>query len=93
MPNLVANQEADRYLPDYHAESDTFDKVDFREARLNAAVAAVTVAGIANASSRPGPRQSRAEVARVLEKSGIADQMKAYSLSADWESGKRGRKN
>ena len=28
MPNLVANQETERYLADYHAESDTFDKVD-----------------------------------------------------------------
>ncbi len=93
VPNLVANQEAERYLPDYHAESDTFDKVDFREARLNAAIAAVTTAGIANASARPGARQSRAEVAKVLEKSGVADQMKAYSLWSEWESGKRGRKN
>jgi hypothetical protein len=93
VPNLVANQEAERYLPDYHAESDTFDKVDFREARLNAAIAAVTVAGIASAPSRLAPRQSRAAVAKVLEKSGIADQMKTYGLWADWESGKRGRKN
>ena len=93
VPNLVANQEADRYLPDYHAESDTFDKVDFREARLNAAIAAVTVAGIANAPSRLAPRQSRADVAKVLEKSGIADQMKTYGLWADWEKGKRGRKD
>ena len=93
VPNLVADQDAERYLPDYHAESDTYDKVDFREARLNAAIAAVTVAGIANAPARPGPRQSREEIARVLEKSGIADQMKAYGLWKDWESGKRGRKN
>jgi carboxypeptidase Q len=93
VPNLVANQEAERYLPDYHAESDTFDKVDFREARLNAAIAAVTVAGIANAPGRPGPRQTRAEITKVLERSGVAEQMKTYSLWADWESGKRGRKN
>ncbi len=93
VPNLVANQESERYLPDYHAESDTFDKVDFREARLNAAIAAVAVAGIANAPARLAPRQSRAEVANVLEKSGIADQMKTYGLWADWEKGTRGRKD
>ena len=91
VPNLVASQEAERYLPDYHAESDTFDKVDLREARLNAAVAAVTVSGIANAPARPGSRQSRAEIAKVLEKSGIADQMKAFGMWKDWETGKRGR--
>ena len=69
-----------------------FYKVDLGQARKNAAIAAVAVAGIANAPARIGRRQSRAEVARVLEKSGLAGQMKTYSLWADWESGKRGRK-
>jgi hypothetical protein len=93
VPNLVANQDAEKYLPDYHAESDTFDKVDFRDARLNAAIAAVAVAGIANAPQRLGPRQSRAEITQVLEKSGVAEQMKTWGLWADWEKGLRGRKN
>jgi Zn-dependent M28 family amino/carboxypeptidase len=92
VPNLIADQETEKYLPDYHAESDTFDKVDIAQARKNAAIAAAAVTGIANAPERIGKRQSRAEVARVLEKSGIADQMKTYGLWADWESGKRGRK-
>jgi hypothetical protein len=91
VPNLVANQEAERYLPDYHAESDTYDKVDFREARMNAAIAAVTVSGLANSASRLGPRQSRADVNKVLEKSGIADQMRTWGMWTEWESGKRGR--
>jgi Zn-dependent M28 family amino/carboxypeptidase len=92
VPNLIADQETARYLADYHAESDTFDKVDLGQARKNAAIAAVAVTGIANAPARIGKRQSRAEVARVLEKAGLADQMRTYSLWADWESGKRGRK-
>jgi hypothetical protein len=91
VPNLIANQETEKYLPDYHAESDTFDKVDVSQARRNAAIAAVAVTGIANAPSRLGARQSRAEVAKLLERTGLADQMKTYSLWADWESGKRGR--
>ncbi len=92
VPNLIANQETAKYLPDYHAESDTLDKVDSRQARRNAAIAAVAVLDIANAPARLGKRQSRAEIARVLEKSGLADQMKTYGLWMDWESGKRGRK-
>jgi len=92
VPNLIANQETAKYLPDYHAESDTFDKVDLGQARKNAAIAAVAVSGIANAPARIGKRQSRAEVGRVLDGSGIADQMKTYGLWSDWESGKRGRK-
>ncbi len=31
VPNLVAFQDANTYLPDYHAESDTFDRVNTRE--------------------------------------------------------------
>ncbi len=92
VPNLVANQEAERYLPDYHAESDTFDKVDFREARRNAAIAAVTVAGLADAPGRPGARQSRSEITKVLEKSGLRDQMRTYGLWAEWERRQRGRR-
>ena len=92
VPNLIANQETEKYLPDYHAESDTLDKVDIDQVRKNAAIAAVTVAGLANAPARLGSRQSRAEIAKVLESSGLAQQMKTYRLWADWESGKRGRR-
>jgi Zn-dependent M28 family amino/carboxypeptidase len=92
VPNLIANQDPERYLPDYHADSDTFDKIDFREARLNAAIAAVTVAGLANAPARVGSRQSRAEIAKVLDKSGLGDQMRTWGLWPEWEKGERGRK-
>jgi Zn-dependent M28 family amino/carboxypeptidase len=92
VPNLIANQETAKYLPDYHAESDTLDKVDMKQARRNAAIAAVAVSGIADAPARIGKRQSRAEIEKLLGKSGLADQMKTYGLWADWESGKRGRK-
>jgi len=92
VPNLVANQETEKYLPDYHAESDTFDKVELREARMNAAIAAVTVSGLANAADRLGPRQSRAEVEKVLKANGLDAQMKTYGLWKEWEEGRRGRK-
>ena len=91
VPNLVADQETERYLADYHAESDTFDKVDPELARHNAAVAAVVVVAIANAPGRPGKRQDRAEVEQLLEKSRLDAQMKTYGLWGDWESGARGR--
>lgn len=93
VPNLVANQETARYLADYHAESDTFDKVDLELARSNAAVAAVAALGIANAPGRLGPRQSRAEVGRILAdpRWKLDVQMKAYGIWNEWESGKRGR--
>ncbi len=93
VPNLVANQDTSRYLADYHAESDTFDKVDPELARGNAAVAAVAVLGLANSPQRIGPRQTRAEILRILEDDRwrLAAQMKIYGIWPDWESGKRGR--
>ena len=91
VPNFVADQETEKYLPEYHAESDTYDKVDLREARINAAIAAVMVSGLANAASPIGRRQSREEVAAVLQQRGLDTQMKTYGLWADWENGRRGR--
>ncbi len=91
VPNFVANQETSRYLADYHAESDTFDKVDLETARRNAAVAAVAALGLANAPSRIGPRQTRAQVDDLLKASKLDRQMRVYSLWDEWEAGNRGR--
>lgn len=59
VPTLVANQEEANYLPNYHAASDTLDKVDMRELKLNAALAAVTAWGVADRAQPLGPRLSR----------------------------------
>jgi hypothetical protein len=92
IPNLVANQEAAKYLPDYHAESDTLDKIDIAQARKNAAVAALMIWALAENPDRPADRQSRAEVASLLEERGLAKQMQTYGLWEEWEKGQRGRK-
>lgn len=89
VPNLVANQDMAPYLPDYHAESDTFDMVDAREARANAAIASALVWGLANADAR-APRQSKAEVDRLLKDTKLDEQMKALGQWDDWISGRRG---
>ena len=91
VPTLVANQDAAPYLPDYHAESDTFDKADLREEKANAAIAGVLVWNLAAAPALP-PRQSRAEVEALLKATGLADQMKTFGLWDFFESGARGRR-
>jgi hypothetical protein len=90
VPNLVANQDALPYLPDYHASSDTFDKVDAREAHANAAIASALVWALAD---RPGPlakRQGRAEVEKLIKASKLDDQMKAFGQWSEWQAKKRG---
>lgn len=90
VPNFVANQAAAPYLPDYHAESDVFDRVDQREAKRNAAVAGVLLWGLAESPSRPATRQTRAEVEKLLKQTKLEDQMKAFGQWDDWMDGKRG---
>jgi Iap family predicted aminopeptidase len=89
VPNLVANQDWAPYLPDYHAESDTFDMVDPREARANVAIASALAWGLANAEAR-APRQSKAEVDKLLKDTKLDEQMKAMGQWDDWVAGRRG---
>jgi len=92
VPNLVANQEVANYLQNYHAASDTFDKVDIRELKLNTVLAAVTAWGIADRAEPIGPRYSRAQMEQLLKDTGLDQEMKTLGMWADWESGARGRK-
>jgi hypothetical protein len=90
VPNLVAIQADANYASNYHAESDTFDKVDQQQARLNAAVAAAVIWGFANGDERL-PRQSSAEIETVVQTFGLEESMRNFGIWPDWESGARGR--
>jgi carboxypeptidase Q len=91
VPTLVANQEISNYLLNYHAASDTFDKVDLRELKINTALAAVAAWGIADRPEPLGRRQSRAEIDALLKETGLDQQMKALGYWEAWQSGRRGR--
>ncbi|MBI3450355.1 MAG: M28 family peptidase [Acidobacteria bacterium] len=90
VPNFVADQDPIPYLPDYHAESDVFERLNAREARASAAIAAALVYGLAEAKERPGRRQSRAEVDALLKETRLDQQMKAFGQWEEWISGKSG---
>ena len=92
VPNLVANQEVANYLQNYHAASDTFDKVDIRELKLNTVLAAVAAWGIADRAEPIGPRLTRAQVAQLLKETGLEQQLREQGMWDEWESGARGRK-
>jgi carboxypeptidase Q len=91
VPTLIANQEEANYLPNYHAASDTLDKVDFLQLKVNTAIAAVTAFGVAERDAPLGPRQSRTEIEALLKSSGLEQQMKTAGIWPVWESGQRGR--
>jgi hypothetical protein len=90
--NLVANQESANYGPNYHARSDTFDKVDPVQLRLNEAIAAAVTWGFANDPEIGWGRQSRAEVQQLIDSTDLGEQMKTFGLYESWESGERGRR-
>ncbi|HEV8657818.1 MAG TPA: M20/M25/M40 family metallo-hydrolase [Thermoanaerobaculia bacterium] len=89
VPNLVANQDPVPYLPDYHAESDTFDKVDQKQAKENETIYAAVLWQFANATQR-APQQTRAEVAKLITDTHLDDQMKGFQQWEEWASGRRG---
>ena len=89
--NLVANQESANYGPNYHARSDTFDKVDLRQLKQNAAIAGAVTWGFATADVT-WSRQSRKEVEALVEGTTLKPQMIGMDLWDDWVAGRRGRK-
>ena len=88
VPNLVVWQDPAPYLGDYHAESDTFDKVDQPQARENAAAEMKLLLHFANAEERL-PQQTRAEVDKLLVDRQLVDQMKAFGQWEEWAAGGR----
>lgn len=91
VPNLVANQEEANYLVNYHASSDTYDKVDFPQLRKHISIAAYLAYAIADSPERLGPRQDRKQIEAIMQETHLDDQMKAFDLWPSWAEGKRGR--
>ena len=93
VPTLYANQVEANYLINYHASSDTFDKVDLPELKKLVAESAVATFAIADASERVGPRLHRAEVEKQLHEAHMDEGMKLTGAWKAWESGERGRRD
>jgi carboxypeptidase Q len=91
VPTLVANQEEANYLPNYHAASDTLDKVDIRELKLHTALAALTAWGIADRTEPIGKRLTRTELDALVKETGLDQQMKLLGYWDAWQNGTRGR--
>jgi carboxypeptidase Q len=90
IPNLIAAQADANYASNYHAASDTFDKVDQQQLKLNSAIAAAVIWGFANDDQRL-PRWSRAHIESLVNSTDLEQQMKNFGVWADWASGNRGR--
>jgi len=85
VPTLVANQEEANYLPNYHAASDTLDKVDMRELKLHTALAALTVWASPTATEPLGKRLTRAELDILVKETGLDQQLKLLGYWDAWK--------
>jgi carboxypeptidase Q len=91
VPTFVADQEAANYLENYHAVSDTYDKVDFTQLKKNVAEAAEFSFALANLPEKIGPRFARAQIEQSLRETHGDTMLKDAGLWDDWQSGRLGR--
>jgi hypothetical protein len=89
--NLVANQESANYGPNYHAGTDTFDKVDLDQIRVNAAIAAAVTWAFAERDV-DWERHNRADIQALVDSTDLGNQMRAFGLWESWANGSRGRR-
>jgi carboxypeptidase Q len=91
VPTFLANNDEGNYLINYHASSDTFDKVDLEQLKKQVAEAAVLSFALANSTERVGARLNRAQVEQTLRETHLDEELKTLGMWKDWETGKRGR--
>jgi carboxypeptidase Q len=91
VPTFVADQEEANYMENYHAVSDTYDKVDFVQLKKNVAEAAEFSFVLANLPEKIGPRFTRAQIEQSLRETHSDEMLKASGLWDAWESGNLGR--
>ena len=91
VPTFVADQVEANYLENYHAVSDTYDKVDFAQLKKNVAEAAALSFGLANLPQKIGPRLTRDQIEQTMRDSNSLDMFKAFGIWDEWANGTRGR--
>ena len=91
VPTFVADQEEANYLVNYHAISDTYDKVDFAQLKKHVAEAAALSFDLANLPEKIGPRLTHEQIEQTMRDTHSDEMFKAFGLWDDWASGKRGR--
>jgi carboxypeptidase Q len=91
VPTFVADQVEANYLENYHAISDTYDKVDFAQLKKHVAEAAAMAIGLANLPEKIGPRLTHDQIEQTMRDTNSVEMLKADGIWDDWVSGKRGR--
>jgi carboxypeptidase Q len=91
VPTFVADQQEANYLENYHATTDTFDKVDFPQLKKHVAEAAELSFALANRAEPIGPRLNHAQIEQSMHETHLDQELKDMGMWDEWASGKRGR--
>ena len=91
VPTFVADQVEANYLENYHATTDTFDKVDFAQLKKHVAEAAEFTFALAHRADRIGPRLTRTQIEQTLHETHLDQELKDMGMWDEWANGKRGR--
>lgn len=85
VPNIVASQEDANYASNYHAESDTFDKVDQVQLKQNAVIVGSVVLGLANLPEINWQKHSIKQVEQMVKLNNVESSMKTFGLYKSWK--------
>ena len=91
--NLVANHLPQVYGLNYHATSDTYDKVDLKQLKVNSAIVAALTLGFANmdAEKITWSRRNRAGIQQIFDDSKLEFTMRMFDVWQPWIQKERGR--
>ena len=90
VPNLVGRHAPQLYGPNYHASSDTYDKVDLKQLKINSAIVGAVILGYAN-SDYDLPRQDQMGVEELIQDFDLEFTMRMFNVWEPWVNGERGR--
>ncbi len=91
VPSFVADQDESNYLENYHATSDTYDKVDFTQLKKDVAEAAEFSFALANLPQKIGPRFTHAQIEQSIRDTHSEEMLKSSGVWDDWVSRRLGR--
>jgi carboxypeptidase Q len=91
VPTFVADQLEANYLENYHAVSDTYDKVDFPQLKKHVAEAALLALELASLPQKIGPRLTHDQIEQTMRATNSVEMLKTDGIWDDWVSGRRGR--
>jgi Peptidase family M28 len=91
VPTLTPNEGPEDSPAARQATQGAYNAAAIDALKHQVAIVAVSAYALSDAEGRVGVRQSRSEVEQLLNETGLAGQMRADGMWAEWEKGERGR--